>query len=246
MSPVYFSAGQSCEGVPQTENSQNDFEGTDPPVSIRTRAILAARGLTLSEVARRSRSLFPDDNRFHIPPNLYHTIQHRGFSPSIHRLLALSRLSGYRLVDWLAIFGVVLDDIPRLQAILPARYTTLIDENVYDDQSWILSFEPSRKDLLPVRCVPWANGCASARRVGIPPGSTNRNPSSCTRRSDIAMPGHFLYSFREASSASRSRPPPFLRLGSPAAELSSWLSTEEGSHAAGCMLLIRIGWCSVP
>ena len=113
-----------------------------PPVSMRTRAILAARGLTLSEVARRSRSLFPDDNRFHIPPNLYHTLQHRGFSPSVHQLLALSRLSGYRLVDWLAIFGVVLDDIPRLQAILPARYTTLIDENVYDDQSWILSFEP--------------------------------------------------------------------------------------------------------
>ena len=114
----------------------------DPPVSMRTRAILAARGLTLSEVARRSRSLFPDDSRFHVPPNLYHTLQHRGFSPSVHQLLVLSRLSGYRLVDWLAIFGVVLDDIPRLQAILPARYTTLIDENVYDDQSWILSFEP--------------------------------------------------------------------------------------------------------
>ncbi len=113
-----------------------------PPVSIRTRAILAARGLTVSEVARRSRSLFPDDNRFHIPPNLYHTLQHRGFSPSIQQLFVLSRLSGYRLVDWLALFGVVLDDIPRLQAILPARYTTLIDDNVYDDQSWILSFEP--------------------------------------------------------------------------------------------------------
>jgi hypothetical protein len=112
------------------------------PASIRTRAILAARGLTLSEVARRSRSLFPNDNRFHIPPNLYHTLQHRGFSPSVHQLLVLSRLSGYRLVDWLAIFGVVLDDIPRLQAILPARYTTLIDQNVYDDQSWILAFEP--------------------------------------------------------------------------------------------------------
>jgi hypothetical protein len=145
MSLVYFSASQSCEGFwhpADGELSAMISKEQGPPVSLRTRAILAARGLTLSEVARRSRSLFPDDNRFHIPPNLYHTLQHRGFSPSVQQLLVLSRLSGYRLVDWLAIFGVVLDDIPRLQAILPARYTTLIDENVYDDQSWILSFEP--------------------------------------------------------------------------------------------------------
>lgn len=122
---------------------------TEPnlPVAVRTRAILVARGLTLSEVARRSRALFPGDSRFHIPPNLYHTLQHRGFSPSIQQLLVLSRLSRYRLVDWLAIFGVVLDDIPRLQATLPARYTTLIDENVYDDRTEILSFEPITRGL---------------------------------------------------------------------------------------------------
>ena len=113
-----------------------------PSVAIRTRNILSARGLTLSEVARRSRAMHPDDPRFHVPPNLYHTLQHKGFSPSIQQLFVLSRLSGYRLVDWLAIFGVILDNLPRLQAVLPARYTTLIDSNVYDDQTWVLSFEP--------------------------------------------------------------------------------------------------------
>jgi hypothetical protein len=86
--------------------------------------------------------MHPGDVRFHIPPNLYHTVQQTGFSPSIHQLLFLSRISGYRLVDWLAVFGVILDEIPRLQAALPARYTTLIDDNVYDDQSWVVSFEP--------------------------------------------------------------------------------------------------------
>jgi len=116
-------------------------------VAIRTRTILGTRALTLSEVARRSRELFPDDARFHIPPNLYHTLQYRGFSPSIQQLFILSRVSGYRLVDWLSVFGVVLDDIPLLQAILPARYTTLIDENVYDDQTWTLSFEPITRGL---------------------------------------------------------------------------------------------------
>ena len=86
--------------------------------------------------------MYPKDPRFHVPPNLYHTLEQRGFSPSIQQLVVLSRCSGYRLVDWLATFGVILDDIPRLQAALPARYTTLIDENVYDERTWVLSFEP--------------------------------------------------------------------------------------------------------
>lgn len=114
---------------------------SNPSVGPRTRMILAARGLTISEAARHSRRLFPHDPRFHIPPNLYHTLLHRGFSPSIQQLFVLSQLSGYRLVDWLAIFGVVLDDIPLLQATLPARYTTLIDANVYDEQVPGLPFE---------------------------------------------------------------------------------------------------------
>lgn len=110
-------------------------------IASRTRTILGSRGLSLSDVARASRTLFYDDFRFHVPANLYHALDHRRFSPSIHQLFVLSRLSGFRLVDWLAVFGVVLDDIPRLQGSLSSRYTTLIDENVYDDQSWVLSFQ---------------------------------------------------------------------------------------------------------
>lgn len=53
-----------------------------PPVAIRTRNILATRGLTLSEVARRSRAMYPNDPRFHVPPNLYHTVQYRGLAPA--------------------------------------------------------------------------------------------------------------------------------------------------------------------
>jgi len=34
------------------------------------------------------------------------------FSPSIQQLFALSRLSDYRLGDWLAVFGVLLDEWP--------------------------------------------------------------------------------------------------------------------------------------
>jgi hypothetical protein len=97
--------------------------------------------MTLADVARRSHKEFPDDKRFHIPPNLYHLTLRTGFSPGIHQLLALSRLSNYRLADWFKVFGLALDDIPRLQTVLPARYTTLIEGGVYDDQTLALSFE---------------------------------------------------------------------------------------------------------
>jgi hypothetical protein len=103
--------------------------------------ILASRGLSLSDVARASRTQFPDDSHFHVPPNLYHALDQRGFSPSLQQLFALSRLSAYRLRDWLAVFGVVLDDIPRLQATLPSRYTTLIDAYAGDERNWVLSFD---------------------------------------------------------------------------------------------------------
>jgi transcriptional regulator with XRE-family HTH domain len=120
-----------------------------PSIASRAKSVLAMRGLSLSEVARSSRILFREDARFHIPPNLYHALDQRGFSPSIHQIFALSHLSNYRLVDWLAVFGVVLDDIPRLQTTLPSRYTALIDENVYDDQSWILSFQQFGAEFSP-------------------------------------------------------------------------------------------------
>lgn len=110
-------------------------------IASRTRTILASRGLSLSDVARASRAQFPGDSRFHVPPNLYHALDQRGFSPSIQQLFALSRLSDYRLADWLAVFGVVLDDIPRLQATLPSRYTALIDAHVSDEHTWVLSFD---------------------------------------------------------------------------------------------------------
>lgn len=110
-------------------------------IATRTRTILTSRGLSLSDVARASRTLFHDDSRFHVPPNLYHALDQRGFSPSIQQLFALSHLSDYRLTDWLAVFGIELDDIPRLQATLPSRYTTLIDVNVAGEHAWVMFFD---------------------------------------------------------------------------------------------------------
>jgi len=41
------------------------------------------------------------------------------------------------LSDWLAVFGFRLDDIPKLQSIVPWRRTVLLDSSVYDLEQWI-------------------------------------------------------------------------------------------------------------
>jgi len=110
-------------------------------LSNRIRSILATRGLHLAELARRSRLSFPRDRRFHIPPNLFHLLQRKAFSPSIHQIFALSQLCDYRMADWLTVFGLMLHDITRLQAVLPARYTTLLDPGLYDSRTWMMRFE---------------------------------------------------------------------------------------------------------
>jgi transcriptional regulator with XRE-family HTH domain len=93
--------------------------------------ILAARRLSLSEVSRASRSLAPGSPLQQIPHNLYSLLRKRQFSPSLYQLFALSTLTGYRLADWLAVFGFSLDDIPRFQVTFPALRTVELDARVY-------------------------------------------------------------------------------------------------------------------
>jgi hypothetical protein len=66
-------------------------------------------------------------------------------SPTIQQLLVLSQLSGYRLSDWLAVFGFSLDEIPGLQASLDSPRTKLLETTVYNDGviiPWLQDREP--------------------------------------------------------------------------------------------------------
>lgn len=149
--------------MPQDSNARS--------IAARARRIFAAAGLSISEVARASRNLFSDDARFHIPPNLFHAIEQRGFSPSIQQLFVLSRLSAYRLADWLMVFGIFLDDIPRLQAVLPARYTTLVDVGAGDGLSWELSF----KQISPMMPAGLLRPLVESIRFDLRPASLGTN-----------------------------------------------------------------------
>jgi hypothetical protein len=102
----------------------------------RVRQILSTKGLTLYRVSRRSAEIFGQASPHFIPQHFYFDLAAHNLSPSIHQLLAFSRISNYRLCDWMAVFGFRLDNIPRLQLSVPWRRTVLLDTSVYDEDQW--------------------------------------------------------------------------------------------------------------
>ena len=91
------------------------------------RRILSSRGLSLADLSRKS-----GGNRLgHVPHSLYSSLRKPSFSPSLYQLHSLSTLSGYRLVDWLALFGISLDDVSRFQVLFPSLRTVELDARAY-------------------------------------------------------------------------------------------------------------------
>jgi hypothetical protein len=103
----------------------------------RVRQLLATRGLTLYQVSRQSAEIFGKLSPSFIPHSLYYDLTVSCVSPGIQQLLALSRITNYRLSDWLAVFGFDLDVIPRLQCMVPRNRTVILDSSVYDTEGWI-------------------------------------------------------------------------------------------------------------
>ena len=98
------------------------------------RNILRAKGFTLYRVAALARTRYPRQTAYHIRRNFYSQLR-SGLSPTFQQLLALSELTGYRLWDWLVVFGFSPGDVPRLQAVLHRPRTGLIDKDLVDSQS---------------------------------------------------------------------------------------------------------------
>ena len=103
----------------------------------RIQSILALRDLTLYQVSQWSEKLYGRSSPYFLPHNLYFDLRGGTFSPSIYQFQALSRITGYRLSDWVRLFGVDLENIPRLQASLPSRRTILVDSTLADPYAWI-------------------------------------------------------------------------------------------------------------
>jgi hypothetical protein len=120
----------------------------------RVRQILSTRGLTLYQVSRKSSEIFGRSSPSYIPHNLYYDVSVASLSPSIHQVLALSRITNYRVSDWLAVFGFDLDAIPWLQSILPKKRTVILDSTVYDTDTWIPWFAEKLGSEIKAAIVP--------------------------------------------------------------------------------------------
>jgi hypothetical protein len=103
------------------------------------RRILELQGTTLFALSRESRERYRDP-QFHLPHQLYSDLRLPSFTPSLPHIFALSSLTGYRLADWLTVFGFHVKHIPAMQATLPAKRTRLIDAALYDSEEWISWF----------------------------------------------------------------------------------------------------------
>jgi hypothetical protein len=133
----------------------------------RVRQLLAARSLTLSAVSQQSAKIFGRSSRFYVPHNLYRSVRDPSFIPTIHQMLALSHITDYGLTDWLAVFGCHLDQIPRLQTLLPRPHTALLDSSVYDRNAWVPWFtgRPNVAQVPPIAPLSWLLAAASPKRA---------------------------------------------------------------------------------
>jgi len=81
--------------------------------------------------------LYGRSSPYFLPHNLYYDLGRGTFTPSLHQLFALSRISDYRFNDWLRVFRFDPENIARLQVLLPSKRTTLLDPSLDDPESWI-------------------------------------------------------------------------------------------------------------
>jgi hypothetical protein len=124
-------------------------------VSSTIRSILSSRGLSLAEISRQSRSRFSGNPLFWIPSNFYDALHHVSFSPSLYQLFALSVLTGYRLMDWLLVFGFSFDAAASFQASWSRYQTVELDSRVYDLDAAVSWYEetpglPLGEELTPL------------------------------------------------------------------------------------------------
>ena len=110
---------------------------TSAAVAEKVPSILASKRLTLYRASQQSVALYGLSSPYFLPHHLYYDLRSGSFRPSIHQIFALSRISGYRVADWLRVFGFDLEDITRLQILLPSKRTFVLDTSLTDPNEWI-------------------------------------------------------------------------------------------------------------
>ena len=110
-------------------------------IVVRIRKILEGRQLNINQVSRATLAFYGSASPFFIPHNFYHNIKVNKISPHLCQVFVLSKITKYSFVDWLAVFGFHLDEIPRLQMKLHSDRTVLITPVTYDKEAMVPWFE---------------------------------------------------------------------------------------------------------
>jgi hypothetical protein len=114
------------------------------------KSILETKKLTLHTVSHASESIFGHASAYVLPHNLYYELRVGTFSPSLQQLFALSKISNYKMTDWIRIFGFDLEQIPRLQILLPTKRTIIVDSSLSEPNTWV----PWLQDRPNVNLIP--------------------------------------------------------------------------------------------
>jgi hypothetical protein len=131
--------------------------GSNRELAERVKSILATKQLTLHQASQTSATLFGRGSPYFLPHNLYYDLSHGHFSPSLFQLVAFSRISNYRLRDWLRVFGFDIEAIPRLQIQLGSKRTALLESSLDDSSSRIRWFRNLHTGAPPADIVPLAH-----------------------------------------------------------------------------------------
>jgi hypothetical protein len=103
----------------------------------RFRAILASKQLTVYKLANLTKLLYGAASEYFIKHNFTYYVVSRGVSPHICQVIALSRLTGYSIKDWLELFGFPPDMISSWQWYFHSDRTTLLSSGLYDRDALI-------------------------------------------------------------------------------------------------------------
>jgi hypothetical protein len=114
-----------------------ESSSTGAALAEKIHSILATKGLTLYQASQQSVALYGQPSPYFLPHNLYYDLRSGSFRPSVKQIVALSRISGYRMADWLEVLGFDLEDIPRLQILLPSKRTMIVDTSLTNPNEWI-------------------------------------------------------------------------------------------------------------
>ena len=137
--------------------SSHSEAGSHPELADRVKSILASKRLTLHQASQTSATLFGRGSPYYLPHNLYYDLSHGHFSPSLFQLVAFSRISNYRLRDWLHVFGFDIEAIPRLQIQLHSKRTALVESSLDDPNLSVPWFQSLHTGALPTDIIPLAH-----------------------------------------------------------------------------------------